>query len=131
MKCLTALPNHHRSVKYQQGKESSESSEENQLKARVLVEPYLLTFKIVWKKGHFTSNFHSYISCMKTVSKSLVLKKRLIELDWSRKFLSIFHKPKNKKDGKNKILVFEQGMYIANTKAGYKKWLWRWWTTVC
>jgi len=38
LECLTALRNHHRSVKHQQGKESGESSEENQVKARVLVE---------------------------------------------------------------------------------------------
>ena len=46
---------------------------------------------------------------MKSVSKTLALRKRLIDLD-KEKILEYFPQAQEQSDGKNKILVFEQGM---------------------
>ena len=80
LECLTALQNRYRSLKSQQDKESGEVSEENQVKARTFVE--LLTYiENCVEDGTFCFKFSTYISCMKSVSKTLALRKRLIDLD--------------------------------------------------
>ena len=59
---------------------------------------------------------------MKTVSKSLVFRKRVIELE---KILEYFPQAQEQSNDKNKILVFEQDMQQVATKAHHEKWLWR------
>ena len=63
-----------------------------------------------WKMGHSTLSFQPCINSMKTGYDILVLKRRQNRIRFKNKILADFPQAHEQSEGKNKILVFEQGM---------------------
>ena len=109
LECLTGLHNCHRSFKLQQVKECGESFEESQVKARALVELFSYIENCV-DEGLFYFKFSVLHQLYEQRIQTLGFQRKI---NWGRlreKILEYFSQSQDQSDGKNKVLVFEQGM---------------------
>ncbi len=109
LECLTALRNRYRSQMRQHEQESRGFSEEKIMKARGLVELFTHVENCV-EDGTFYFKFSELYHLYETRLHSLGVKKETNRTLFKENVLAYFPQAQEQSDGKNKILVFEQGM---------------------
>ena len=109
LQCLTALRNRYRSLMRQNDKDSGGSSEEKKIKARALVELFTYIENCV-EDGIFYFKFSALYQLYEKRINYLGVEKEVNRSRFKESILSYFPQAQEQSDGKNKILVFEQGM---------------------
>jgi hypothetical protein len=116
--CLTLLRNRHRSLKRQQEQEMAGYHKEQQIKARVLVELFTYVKNCV-EDGTFFFKFSTLHQLYEKRLRDLGVQKEINRMRLKEKIMSHFSQAQEQSDGKNSILVFQQGMQqmLKNTMA--------------
>ena len=109
LQCLVALRNRHRSMVRKDGETIEEISEERRIKARAIVELFAYMENCV-EDGTFYFKFSALHQLYEDRVRYLGIERETNRTRFKEKILAYFPQAQEQSDGKNKVLVFQQGM---------------------